>query len=155
MISYRIVSYTHQGNASMFQTAELGQQVSRAEYKERELVLRQDLLALQQRLRSNGKFPVILDFAGVRGAGKGTLTNLLNKWMDARWIVTEAYNEPSDEEVERPVFWSFWNCIQRAGRMTIFDRSWYGRVLVERVENFAGEDEWKRAFAEINDFEEQ
>lgn len=55
----------------MFKTAELGQQVSKSDYKQRELVLRVDLLALQQHLRSEGKFPVILDFAGVRGAGKG------------------------------------------------------------------------------------
>ena len=56
----------------MFKTAELGQKVSKGEFKQRELILREDLLALQQRLRSEGNFPVILDFAGVRGAGKGT-----------------------------------------------------------------------------------
>ncbi|MGD2128772.1 MAG: hypothetical protein PVJ17_05675, partial [Lysobacterales bacterium] len=67
----------------MFQTAELGIKVSKSEFKEREIVLREALLALQQRLRKLGEFSVIVDFAGVRGAGKGTSHNLLNKWMDA------------------------------------------------------------------------
>ena len=92
----------------MFQTAELGISVSRKEFKEREAVLRENLLDLQQRLRSEGQFPVIVDFAGVRGAGKGACINLLNKWMDTHWIVTHAYDEPSDEERERPVFWRYW-----------------------------------------------
>ncbi len=103
----------------MFQTAELGQKVSKSEFKQRELILRENLLALQQRLRSEGEFPVILDFAGVRGAGKGTSTNLLNKWMDARWIVTHAHSEPSDEEAERPVFWRFWRHLPPKGQIGI------------------------------------
>ena len=76
----------------MFQTAELGQKVSKKTFKEQERLLRTNLLALQQDLRRNGTFSVLVDFAGVRGAGKGSSANLLNKWMDARWIRTHAYD---------------------------------------------------------------
>ena len=103
----------------MFQTAELGQKVAKSEFKLRERVLRENLLALQQRLRLEGNFPVMLDFAGVRGAGKGTSINLLNKWMDARWIVTHAFTEASDEERERPLFWRFWRQLPPKGQIGI------------------------------------
>ena len=62
---------------------------------------------------------------------------------------------PTDEERAHHYLWRFWRHLPRAGRITIFDRSWYGRVLVERVEGFARRDEWRRAYAEINEFEEQ
>ena len=62
---------------------------------------------------------------------------------------------PTDEERAHHYFWRFWRHLPRAGRVTIFDRTWYGRVLVERVEGFARVDEWQRAYLEINDFEEQ
>ena len=62
---------------------------------------------------------------------------------------------PTDEEKAHHYLWRFWRHLPRAGRVTIFDRSWYGRVLVERVEGFAREDEWMRAYQEINNFEEQ
>ena len=103
----------------MFQTAELGQKISKKEFKRRELPLWENLLGLQQKLRHQGKSPVLIDFAGVRGAGKGTSVNLLNKWMDARWIVTHAYTEPSDEEAERPTFWRFWRHMPPRGQIGI------------------------------------
>ena len=62
---------------------------------------------------------------------------------------------PSDEEAAQHYLWRFWRHVSRAGRFTVFDRSWYGRVLVERVEGFATGNEWVRAYAEINNFEEQ
>jgi len=62
---------------------------------------------------------------------------------------------PTTEENSYHYLWRFWNPLPRSGRITIFDRSWYGRVLVERVENFASESEWKRAYEEINNFEKQ
>jgi polyphosphate kinase 2 (PPK2 family) len=75
--------------------------------------------------------------------------------MDARYYKVYPFAAPTDIENAHHYLWRFWNCIPRAGRTTIFDRSWYGRVLVERIEQFAGDDEWRRAFAEINDFEDQ
>jgi polyphosphate kinase 2 (PPK2 family) len=62
---------------------------------------------------------------------------------------------PTDEELAHHYLWRFWRHISRSGRVMIFDRSWYGRVLVERVEGFAREEEWRRSYAEINDFERQ
>lgn len=137
----------------MFQTAELGVKVSKKEFKERELVLREELLALQQRLRKEGQFPVILDFAGVRGAGKGTSVNLLNKWMDARWIVTHAYTEPSDEESERPTFWRFWRHLPPRGQIGIYLSGRYSRPLLDYVYGHIGQDEFKHQLDRINAFE--
>jgi polyphosphate:AMP phosphotransferase len=137
----------------MFQTAELGQKVSKQEFKEQELELRQNLLALQQRLRSEGDFPVLLDFAGVRGAGKGTSANMLNKWMDARWIVTHAYNEPSDEEAERPRFWRIWRHLPPKGQIGIHLSGRYSRPLLDYVYGKIGEDDLKHDLDRINAFE--
>jgi polyphosphate kinase 2 (PPK2 family) len=75
--------------------------------------------------------------------------------LDARNYRVLQYGAPTDEEASRHYLWRFWRHLQRAGHLTIFDRSWYGRVLVERIEGFASEEEWKRAYAEINDFEDQ
>ncbi len=137
----------------MFQTAELGQRVSKSEFKQRELILREDLLALQQRLRTEGKFPVILDFAGVRGAGKGTSTNLLNKWMDARWIVTQAYSEPSDEESERPVPWRFWRNLPPRGQIGIHLSGRYSIPLLNYVYGKSTENQFCKDLERINAFE--
>jgi polyphosphate kinase 2 (PPK2 family) len=62
---------------------------------------------------------------------------------------------PTDEEKAHHYLWRFWRHLPRAGRVTVYDRSWYGRVLVERVEGFAAETEWRRAYLEINEFEQQ
>jgi polyphosphate kinase 2 (PPK2 family) len=62
---------------------------------------------------------------------------------------------PTEEERAHPYLWRFWRHLPRLGRVTIFDRSWYGRVLVERIEGFCSQEEWQRAFTEINAFEEQ
>ena len=85
----------------MFEAAELGRTIPKDEYKARIPTLRTELLETQRQL-TGAKFPVIVVFAGVDGAGKGETVNLLNEWMDPRWIVTRAYGEPSDEEGERP-----------------------------------------------------
>jgi len=117
----------------MFRTAELGRKVSKEEYKEREPILRQELLEEQQELRKIARFPVIMVFAGVDGAGKGQTVNLLNEWMDPRWLVTRAYGEPSDEERERPEYWRFWRDLPPKGRIGLFLSSWYSRPLLDRV----------------------
>jgi len=137
----------------MFKTAELGQRVSKSEFKQRELILRENLLALQQRLRSEGDFPVILDFAGVRGAGKGTSTNLLNKWMDTRWIETHAYSEPSDEESERPFFWRFWRNLAPKGQIGIYLSGRYSNPLLNYVYGKSSTDQFCQELERINNFE--
>jgi len=117
----------------MFRTAELGQKIPKSEFKLREPVLRQELLEVQRDLYQFGAFPVIIVFAGVDGAGKGETVNLLNAWMDPRWIVTRAYDEPSDEERERPEYWRFWRDLPPKGRIGLFLSAWYSRPLLDRV----------------------
>jgi len=117
----------------MFRTAELGQKISKTEYREREPLLRQELLEVQQKLRECGRFPVIIVFGGVDGAGKGDTVNLLNEWMDPRWLMTTAYDEPSDEERERPEYWRFWRALPPKGRIGMFLSSWYSRPILDRV----------------------
>nr|MCU0936955.1 polyphosphate kinase [Gammaproteobacteria bacterium] len=114
----------------MFRTAELGRKVSRDVYTEQATALRQDLVELQQTLRS-ASFPVIVVFSGVDGAGKGETVNLLNEWMDPRWLITRAYNDPSQEEGERPEYWRYWRDLPPRGRIGFFLRAWYSKPVVD------------------------
>ena len=97
----------------------------------------------------------VFAFEGWDAAGKGGAIRRLTRAMDAAHYRVIPIAAPTDEELAHHYLWRFWRNIPRAGHVAIFDRSWYGRVLVERVEGFAAEDEWKRAYAEINDFEGQ
>lgn len=97
----------------------------------------------------------VLVFEGWDAAGKGGVIRRLTQAMDAQIYTVIPIAAPTDEENARHYLWRFWRHLPRAGRVLIFDRSWYGRVLVERVEHFATEAEWQRAYGEINDFEEQ
>ncbi len=117
----------------MFRTAELGQKIPKSDYKQREPILRQELLELQRDLCQSCGFPVIIVFAGVDGAGKSDTANILNKWMDPRWIITRAYDDPSDEERERPEYWRYWRDLPPKGRIGLFLSSWYSRPLLEHV----------------------
>lgn len=137
----------------MFQTAELGQKISKKTFKEKELPLRTNLLELQQKLLKTGGFPVLIDFAGVRGAGKGTSVNLLHKWMDARWIRTHAYDQPTDEERERPTFWKFWRQLPPRGQIGIHMSGRYSRPLLDYVYGNINQVEFKHQLDRINTFE--
>ncbi len=94
-------------------------------------------------------------FEGWDAAGKGGAIRRLAAGMDARQYRTISIGAPTDEELAHHYLWRFWRHLPRTGYVTIYDRSWYGRVLVERVEGFAREEEWMRAYGEINDFEDQ
>lgn len=98
---------------------------------------------------------LLLVFEGPDAAGKGGAIRRLTRAMDARLYQVMSVGAPTDEELAHPYLWRFWRHLPSRGRVTIYDRSWYGRVLVERVEGFANRDEWSRAYAEINDFEGQ
>jgi AMP-polyphosphate phosphotransferase len=106
-------------------------------------------------LAKQKKRPSIAMFEGWDASGKGGGIRRLTAAMDARLYKTISVAAPSDEERAQHYLWRFWRHIPRAGYVTIYDRSWYGRVLVERVEGFAQNHEWSRAYQEINDFEEQ
>jgi polyphosphate:AMP phosphotransferase len=98
---------------------------------------------------------LLLVFEGPDAAGKGGAIRRLTRAMDARLYRVMSVGAPTDEESAHPYLWRFWRHLPGRGRVTIYDRSWYGRVLVERVEGFATREEWSRAYAEINDFENQ
>src|SRR5262245_57204467 len=116
----------------MFEAAELGRTVEKDVFKSEVPALRAELLDVQRQLTGT-HFPVIVVFAGVDGAGKGETVNLLNEWMDPRWIVTRAYGERSDEERERPEYWRYWRDLPRKGRIGFFLSSWYSRPILDRV----------------------
>ncbi|MDO5717884.1 MAG: phosphate--AMP phosphotransferase [Tissierellia bacterium] len=99
------------------------------------------------------KVPSILIFEGVDAAGKGGAIKRLTKCFDPRGYEVVPISAPSDVENSYHYMWRFWKEIPPNGKMTIFDRSWYGRVLVERIEGFATEEQWKRAYNEINEIE--
>jgi polyphosphate:AMP phosphotransferase len=113
---------------------------------------RLNLLAHHLRFR---KRSVVLAFEGNDAAGKGGAIRRVTSGLDARQYRIVPIAAPSPEELAQPYLWRFWRHVPGYGQFTIFDRSWYGRVLVERVEGFASEDDWSRGYAEINDFEQQ
>ncbi|HIL70716.1 MAG TPA: polyphosphate:AMP phosphotransferase [Verrucomicrobia bacterium] len=94
-------------------------------------------------------------FEGWDAAGKGGAIRRIAHAMDPRFLRIIPIAAPTDEEQSQHYLWRFWRHLSRAGRMTLYDRSWYGRVLVERVEGYATSKEWQRAYREINEFEEQ
>ncbi|SDH49336.1 polyphosphate:AMP phosphotransferase [Roseospirillum parvum] len=116
----------------MFRTAELGRQVPKADFDALADPLRIEMLELQQTLRQC-PFPVVLVFAGVDGAGKGESMNLLNEWMDPRWIANHAYGPSSDEERERPEFWRYWRDLPANGQIGLFLSSWYSAPMLDHV----------------------
>lgn len=136
----------------MFEAAELGRAVSREDYKRREPRLRAQLLEVQQRLRT-APFPVIVLFAGVDGAGKGETVNLLNAWLDPRWLVTRAFGDPSDEEQERPEYWRYWLNLPPRGRIAFYLSSWYSRPVLDRVYRRIGTAAFDERLNRIVEFE--
>ena len=110
------------------------------------------LLQLQRAL-SESKHSLIIIFEGPDAAGKGGAIKRIVERLDPRILRVHSVVKPTQEEYQHHYLWRFWNKLPTQGQSVIFDRSWYGRVLVERVEGFATEKEWKRAYAEICDTE--
>lgn len=124
-------------------------------------VYRAELQKYQQRLHQlswqaySAKRSVVCVFEGWDASGKGGVIRRITNAMDARLYRVISVAAPTDEELAHHYLWRFWRQIPRAGYTRLYDRSWYGRVLVERVENIAKPHEWQRAYQEINEFEEQ
>lgn len=116
--------------------------------------LQLELEALQRRVVDE-KIPVMIVFEGVEAAGKGTAMGTLLRRLDPRGFKVQHTKAPHEEEQMRPFLWRFWLKIPSRGEITIFDRSWYGRILVERVDGIAKKKEWRSAYEEINGFERQ
>jgi polyphosphate:AMP phosphotransferase len=107
-----------------------------------------------RRMKESERAAVLL-FEGPDTAGKGGAIRRVIRALDARWYRVVPIAAPSDEELARPYLWRFWRRLPGRGHWTIYDRSWYGRVMVERVENLCPPEAWRRAYREINAFEEQ
>ena len=137
----------------MFEAAELGRKVSSSDYKAQVSALREDLLDAQIRLREDRRSSVIILFGGVDGAGKSESVNLLNEWMDPRWLLTRAYGQPSEEERERPEYWRFWRDLPPKGRIGFFLSAWYSRPLIDRVRRRINRAEFGARLDGIIDFE--
>ena len=109
---------------------------------------------LQRQARELG-IPVVIVFEGWDAAGKGTIINKLILALDPRGFTVQPTNAPTEEERLRPFLWRFWAKTPAKGRFAIFDRSWYGRVLVERIDKLIKKKDWPSAYAAINSFERQ
>jgi len=138
----------------MFEAAELGRKISKEDYKAREPLLRGELLDAQNTVRSLRAFPVIVVFAGVDGAGKGETVNLLNEWLDPRWVVTRAFGEPSDEERERPEYWRFWRAMPPRGRIGLLLKTWYSQPVLDRVYRRVDANTFEERLNRIVEFEQ-
>lgn len=142
------------GPVSVLATLDLQQRLSGSDYREQFEQLRIRLNKLAWDAFEAGRSTVAV-FEGWDAAGKGSAIRRIAAAVDARLLRVISTAAPSDEERAHHYLWRFWRHIPRAGHVTVYDRSWYGRVLVERVEGFAAEHEWMRAYQEINDFETQ
>jgi polyphosphate kinase 2 (PPK2 family) len=131
---------------------DLGCELSREEYKER-LDAGQDKLRLLEHEIYMARIPVVIVYEGWDAAGKGGNIRRLTREMDPRGYEVIPVAAPNDIERAHHYLWRFWTALPKAGHITIFDRSWYGRVLVERVEGFCSRKEWQRSYSEINAFE--
>ena len=138
----------------MLETVDLSLSMDRETYVQqvtrRQIQLRE--LGYQVYLR---KRPVVIVFEGWDAAGKGGAIKRVTEKLDPRGYVVYPISAPEGEDKTRHYLYRFWRRLPEPGQIAIFDRSWYGRVMVERVEGFAKENEWQRAFKEINAFERQ
>jgi polyphosphate:AMP phosphotransferase len=132
---------------------ELDQPMTRESYA-KERAKWQGRLAVASRDPRFARLSVVAAFEGNDAAGKGGAIRRVTQALDARLYSNIPVAAPTEEERAQPYLWRFWRHIPRHGRFAFFDRSWYGRVLVERVESFAAEADWQRAYAEINEFEQ-
>lgn len=131
---------------------DLNKTLSRKEYKEKLDKLQNRLEFLHSEIYRL-RIPVVLGFEGWDAGGKGGAIKRLTSHLDPRGYQVCPTASPNDIEKKHHYLWRFWNHVPKAGHIAIFDRTWYGRVMVERIEGFCTEEEWKRAYQEINEME--
>ncbi|HWH48854.1 MAG TPA: polyphosphate:AMP phosphotransferase [Burkholderiales bacterium] len=141
-------------NRHILGALDLGLKLTRRQYTEQRALYQGRIYKLSRHPRFRERSAVLV-FEGNDAAGKGGAIRRVAAALDARYYRTIPVAAPTEEERAQPYLWRFWRHLPRLGRFVLFDRSWYGRVLVERVEGFAGEFDWTRAYSEINDFEQQ
>ncbi|MDR3321493.1 MAG: phosphate--AMP phosphotransferase, partial [Synergistaceae bacterium] len=139
---------------SVLKNLDLSKKLERPEYDEKLPILQEKLRELQYELYKVRR-PMVIAFEGEDAAGKGGCIKRLTQKLDPRGYQVSPTAAPNDWQRAHHYLWRFWEAFPKAGHIGIYDRSWYGRVLVERVEGFANEPEWRRAFGEINEMEDQ
>lgn len=133
---------------------DLNQDVSKDYYEKKLKKYQKKLLELEHEIYTK-RIPVILAYEGWDAGGKGGNIKRVVERLDPRGYDVIPISAPNDLEKKYNYLWRFWNCIPKGGHIAVFDRTWYGRVLVERVEGFCLEADWKRAYREINLTEKQ
>ena len=139
---------------TLLDRVDLSQSLLREEYDEQLDELQRRLFRLEHDLYV-ARIPAAIVYEGWDAAGKGGNIKRLTRGLDPRGYEVVPIGAPTDEEKAHHYLWRFWKNVPKAGHITLFDRSWYGRVLVERVEGYCSEDDWQRSFREINEFERQ
>ena len=142
------------GSHTVLERLNMSQTIEKADYKQKLIELQAKLHSMHIKAKAK-KISSILVFEGPDAAGKGGAIRRITNALDPRNYQVYGFAAPTDEEKAQNHLWRFWRRLPQAGHICIFDRSWYGRVLVERIEGFATENEWKRSYAEINEFESQ
>ncbi len=141
-------------NRGLLDSLDMSQALAKDDY-EAQLVVEQARLSGLMRDKRMRKHSLVAVFEGNDAAGKGGAIRRVIGALDPRQYRIVPVAAPTEEERAQPYLWRFWRHIPARGKFTLFDRSWYGRVLVERVEGFCSPADWLRAYSEINDFEEQ
>ncbi|MGQ3676371.1 polyphosphate:AMP phosphotransferase [Xanthobacter sp. TB0139] len=137
---------------SILSTLDLSQKLEKKDY-EVQLAREQHRITVATSSKAFAERGLVIAFEGSDAAGKSSAIMRLREALDPRYFRVYPIAAPTDEERARPYLWRFWRRILSHGQTAIFDRSWYGRVLVERVEKLCSHDDWSRAYGEINDFE--
>ncbi|NKB34088.1 MAG: polyphosphate:AMP phosphotransferase [Pseudomonadales bacterium] len=138
---------------TVLDSVDLSLELTEKEYESQIVQLQRKLHDLAWKMQA-AKRSTVLVFEGWDAGGKGSAIRRITTAIDARLYRVIPIAAPTDEELAHHYLWRFWRHIPRAGYITMYDRSWYGRVLVERVEGFAQPHEWLRSYQEINNFEE-
>ncbi|MEG0616096.1 MAG: polyphosphate:AMP phosphotransferase [Oscillospiraceae bacterium] len=133
---------------------DLSKTISDTDYKKELKAAQKKLHALHNRLYRLKK-PVVIVYEGFDAAGKGGNIKRVTSALDARGYEVLPIAAPEPHEKSRHYLWRFWNRLPKTGHIAIFDRSWYGRVMVERIEGFCSESDWQNAYGEINEFEKE
>lgn len=139
---------------SLIGSLDLHKILEKADYNE-QLITEQARLAGLMRDKRMRRHALVAVFEGNDAAGKGGAIKRVAAALDPRQYHIVPIAAPTQDELAQPYLWRFWRQLPARGKFTVFDRSWYGRVLVERVEGFCSQADWMRAYSEINDFEEQ
>jgi len=139
---------------SLLGSLDMTLRLDKNDYQE-QLIVEQARLAGLLRDKRMRRHALVAVFEGNDAAGKGGAIRRVAAALDPRQYRIVPIAAPTEEERAQPYLWRFWRHIPARGKFTVFDRSWYGRVLVERIEGFCSQADWMRAYGEINDFEEQ